>query len=143
MANIASLLSGISSLFGEAGDLIKLGAEAYSAISGDDDKDTGFMKPNFAGFRTSAASVRPMEMDSPYGIRQPVYPENIQSAMRSMAQRQLTDTTLQQVRDVAAVRRTRTNISPNIGMSYDMDITPAGARAAQVSRARIRNTLGA
>ena len=143
--DVGKLLTGVSSFFGEAFDLIQLGAKAYSALSGDDDEEQqGFMKPDFAKFRTSAARASQRNMDQPFGLRPPIYPENVQNAMRSMAERQLRDSTLQQVRDVAAVRRTsRFNTQTNVNMANTLDITPAGARAAQVSRARIRNTLGA
>lgn len=143
--DVGKLLTGVSSFFGEAFDLIQLGAKAYSALSGDDrEEEQGFMKPDFANFRTSAARASQRNMDQPFGLRPPVYPENVQNAMRSMAERQLRDSTLQQVRDVAAVRRSnRINTQPNVNMGNTLDITPAGARAAQVSRAKIRNTLGA
>lgn len=144
--DVGKLLTGVSSFFGEAFDLIQLGAKAYSELSGDDkeEEQQGFMKPDFAKFRTSAARASQRNMDQPFGLRPPIYPENIQNAMRSMAERQLRDATLQQVRDVAAVRRSnRFNTQTNVNMANTLDITPAGARAAQVSRARIRNTLGA
>lgn len=144
--DVGKLLTGVSSFFGEAFDLIQKGAQVYGALSGDDkeEEQQGFMKPDFANFRTSAARASQRNMDQPFGIRPPIYPENVQNAMRSMAERQLRDSTLQQVRDVAAVRRSnRINTQPNVKMGSTLDITPAGARAAQVSRARIRNTLGA
>ncbi len=144
--DVGKLLTGVESFFGEAFDLIQLGAKAYSALSGDDkeEQQQGFMKPDFAKFRTSAARASQRNMDQPFGLRPALYPENVENAMRSMAERQLRDSTLQQVRDVAAVRRSnRINTQTNVNMANTLDITPAGARAAQVSRARIRNTMGA
>lgn len=143
---IGDLLSGITSFFGDGFDLLQKGAQVYSALSGDDDDEKrqsqGFMQPDFRGFRTSAARARPMEMESPYGMRAALYPENVQVAMRSMAQRQLSDNTLQQVRDTAAVRRSgRIPASPNVMQGYDMGVNVGSARASSRSRARFRSAI--
>jgi hypothetical protein len=83
-----------------------------------------------------------MEMEAPYGMRAALYPENVQVAMRSMAQRQLSDNTLQQVRDTAAVRRSgRVNANPNIMQGYDMGINVGSARASARSRAKFRSAI--
>jgi hypothetical protein len=141
---IGKLITGVTGVFGDAFDLIKMGAQVYGALSGDDDEDgSGFMKPDFARFRTSAARPQTQNMQQPFGLRPPIYPENVQNAMRSMAERQLSDNNLQQVRDTAAIRRSgRFSSSPTVNLTNDMSITPAGARQAQISRARIRQTMG-
>lgn len=142
---IGDLLSGITSFFGDGFDLLQKGAQIYSTFNDDDDdkkKSQGFMQPDFRSFRTSAARARPMEMEAPYGMRAALYPENVQVAMRSMAQRQLSDNTLQQVRDTAAVRRSgRVNANPNIMQGYDMGINVGSARASARSRAKFRSAI--
>ena len=142
---IGDLLSGITSFFGDGFDLLQKGAQVYSALSGDDDDEKtsqGFMQPDFRSFRTSAARARPMEMEAPYGMRAALYPENVQVAMRSMAQRQLSDNTLQQVRDTAAVRRSgRVNANPNIMQGYDNNLNVGSARASARGRARFRSAI--
>lgn len=142
---VGDLISGITSFFGDGFDLIKKGAEIYSTLTDDDDEkreSEGFMQPDFRSFRTSAARARPVEMEAPFGMRAALYPENVQVAMRSMAQRQLSDNTLQQVRDTAAVRRSgRVNASPNVMQGYDMGINVGSARASARSRARFRSAI--
>ena len=141
-SKVGALFTGVSNTFSTALSYIKTGAQIYSALDDDDklEKDS-FMSPDFRQFRTRAARPALRNMEQPYGIRPPLYPENVQLAVEAMAQRQLQDTNLQRIRDYAAIKAT-SKYSPNINTSYDMDITPKGARAAQISRMRIRQTLG-
>ena len=142
---VGDLLSGITSFFGDGFDLLQKGAQIYGALSGDEDEkqeSKGFMQPDFRNFRTSAARARPMQMEAPFGMRAALYPENVQVAMRSMAQRQLSDNTLQQVRDTASVRRSgRVNANPNVMQGYDMGINVGSARASARSRAKFRSAI--
>jgi len=117
-----SFLTSVTNFFGDAFDLIQKGAQVYSALSGDDkeEKEQGFMKPDFASFRTSAARGTMRNMDAPQGLRQPFYPENVQAAMRYMANNALSDRNLQRIQDEAPAKLEY--VRPNVLMSYNMDV---------------------
>ena len=141
-SKVGALFTGVSNTFSTALTYIKAGAQIYSMLDDEDklEKDS-FMEPDFRQFRTRAARPALRNMEQPYGIRPPLYPENVQLAVEAMAQRQLQDANLQRIRDHAAIR-TGSKYAPNVNINYGMDITPKGARSSQISRMRIRQTLG-